>query len=143
MRILMNDNALADFLLSRRGVVLAGGKMPARYAQGQRGPLSMRRMLLALLISHLPRMASADALENAYFVCDVFKKTGVSTECRASNATSTVDLIIDTDDAEARKVCAVIANNMAQNKRWFGGQWQLRIFAPNRADVPLAACALR
>jgi hypothetical protein len=103
----------------------------------------MRRVFLAAFIFILPPMSLADAMENAYFLCDVFAKTGVSTECKASHLASTVDVIIATDDAEARKVCSVIANSMVQKKRSFGGQWQLRIFAPNRADEPLAACALR
>lgn len=103
----------------------------------------MRRVLLAASILQLPSPSSADPLENAYFLCDLFAKTGVSTECRASNATSTVDVTIDTSAAEADKVCAVIVTNMAQKGRSFGGQWKLRIFAPDRADEPLAACPLR
>jgi len=103
----------------------------------------MRRVLLAALILPLPPASLADGLENAYFLCDVFAKTGVSTECRASNATSTVDVIIDTTPEEAAKVCSVIVNNMAKKGRSFGGQWKLRIFAPDRADEPLAACKLK
>jgi hypothetical protein len=52
-------------------------------------------------------------------------------------------VIINTDATEAAKVCSVIANNMGQTRRTFGGQWQLRICAPDRADQPLAACRLR
>jgi hypothetical protein len=104
---------------------------------------AMRRVLLAALLFHLPPASSADALENAYFLCDLFAKTGVSTECTPSHVTSTVDVTIDTTAAEAGQVCSVIVNNMAQKGRTFGGQWKLRIFAPDRADEPLAACALR
>jgi hypothetical protein len=103
----------------------------------------MRRVLLAALIFQLPITSSADGLENAYFLCDLFAKTGVSTECTASQVTSTVDVIVDTNAEEAGKVCSVIVTNMAQKGRAFGGQWQLRILAPNSADGPLAACALR
>jgi len=103
----------------------------------------MRRMLLATLLLQTSPAFPGDGLGNAYFVCDIFEKTGISTECKASNVTSTVDVIINTDAAEAAKVCSTIANNMAQKGRSFGGQWQLRIFAPDRADEPLAACGLR
>ena len=103
----------------------------------------MRRMLLATLLLQTAPAFPDDKLGNAYFLCDIFEKTGVSTECKASNVTSTVDVIIKTDAAEAGKVCSVIANSMAQKGRSFGGQWQLRIFAPDRAEEPLAACALR
>jgi hypothetical protein len=103
----------------------------------------MRRLLLATLLIQTSPAFPGDALGNAYFLCDLFEKTGVSTECRASNVTSTVDVIIKTDAEEAAQVCAVIANNMAQKGRAFGGQWQLRVFAPDKADEPLAACTLR
>jgi hypothetical protein len=104
----------------------------------------MRRIFLTtLLLLHLPPAHPADGLENAYVVCDIFEKTRISTECKASNVTSTVDVIINTDVTEATKVCSVIANNMGQTGRTFGGQWQLRIFSPDRADEPLAACRLR
>lgn len=103
----------------------------------------MRRLLLPALLLHLSPALSDDGLKNAYFLCDIFAKTGVSTECKASNVTSTVDVIINTSEAEAARVCSVIANSMAQKGRSFGGKWQLRVFAPDRADQPLAACALR
>ena len=104
----------------------------------------MRKFFLALLLllPGTPAIAS-DGLENAYVLCDIFEKTRISTECKASNVSSTVDVIINTTPAEAAKVCSVIVNNMVQTRRSFGGQWQLRIFAPDRADQPLAACKLR
>lgn len=103
----------------------------------------MRRLILSAFLLQLPPAFADDSLGNAYFLCDIFEKTGISTECKASNGTSTVDVIIATDAAEAAKVCAVIAQNMVQKGRSFGGQWQLRIFAPDRADQPLAACRLK
>lgn len=103
----------------------------------------MRRLMLSAFLLHLQPAFADDGLKNAYFLCDIFEKTGVSTECQASNATSTVDVIIDTSAGEAAKVCTVIASNMAQKGRSFGGQWRLQIFAPDRADQPLAACRLR
>lgn len=96
-----------------------------------------------LLLLASPLAGADDGLGNAYFLCDVFAKTGVSTECQASNATSTVDVIINTSAEEAARVCSVISGNMAQKGRSFGGRWQLRVFAPDRADQPLAACLLR
>jgi len=100
-------------------------------------------MLLAALIVQFPQMSSADPLENAYFLCDLFDKTGVASQCQVSNVTSSVDVIIDTNEAEAANVCSVIVNNMVEKKRAFGGRWKLRIFAPDRAEAPLAVCTLR
>ncbi len=103
----------------------------------------MRRILLATLLLQVSPVVSADGLANAYLVCDIFEKTGISAECEASNATSTVDVIINTSREEAQQVCLVVADRMAQMGRSLGGRWQLRIFAPDRAAEPLAACALR
>jgi hypothetical protein len=103
----------------------------------------MRRILLATLLLYLPAAFSADGLGNAYFLCDIFEKTNISNEYKASNVTSTVDVVINTDAGEAAKVCSVIVDRMVQMRRSFGSQWQLRIFAPDKADEPLAACALR
>ena len=103
----------------------------------------MRRMILATLLLQVSPVVSADGLANAYLVCDIFEKTGISTECQASNVTSTVDVILATTGEEAQQVCLVVADRLAQLGRAFGGRWQLRIFAPARAAEPLAACALR
>lgn len=103
----------------------------------------MRRLILLASLLYLPPAFPDDGLGNAYFVCDIFEKTGISTECKASNATSTIDVIMDTNAEEAGKVCAVIAQNMVQKGRSFGGLWQLRIFAPDQAAQPLATCRLR
>jgi hypothetical protein len=103
----------------------------------------MRRILCTALLLHLTPAFPDDGLGNAYVICDIFERTRISTECKASNATSTVDVIIATSETEAAKVCALISDKMVQMKRPLGGQWQLRIFAPDRADQPLAACPLR
>ncbi len=103
----------------------------------------MRRILLAALLVQSPQLSSADPLENAHFLCDLFDKTGVSSECEVSHVTANVDVIIATNEAEAANVCSVIVNKMVEKGRSFGGQWTLRIYAPERRDTPLAVCALR
>ncbi|MEO7386696.1 MAG: hypothetical protein ABIX37_07170 [Gammaproteobacteria bacterium] len=102
----------------------------------------MRPLVPLALLLTLPLTAAADGLTNAYFLCDIFAKTGVSTECLASHGLSTVDVIINTSEAEARNVCSVMAKGMIDRKRSFGG-WQLRIFAPEHAEEPLAVCLLK
>jgi hypothetical protein len=86
---------------------------------------------------------AADPLENAYFLCDVFEKTGVSSECEASNAASTVTVIVDTTPTEAANICTVISRQMMEKRRFFGGRWKLRVFSPSQANEPLAACPLK
>ncbi len=104
---------------------------------------NLRLLLLAAVLAAAPLLASADALENAYFVCDVFQKTGVSTDCDVSSVSSTVDVVVEATPAEAADVCTVIVKHMAEQRRSFGGRWKLRVFAPDHAGEPLAACALR
>lgn len=102
----------------------------------------MRLPLIAALL--LASTATpADPLENAYFVCDVFEKTGVSTECNVSSVNSTVDVTVEATPEEAANVCTVIVQRMVEKRRAFGARWKLRIFAPDRADAPTATCALR
>lgn len=108
-----------------------------------RSSRSGRPAWLAAVLLGLPVAASADALENAYFVCDVFEKTGVSTDCDVSSVNSTVDVVVEATPAEAANVCTVIVQRMVEKRRSFGARWKLRIFAPDRADEPIAACALR
>lgn len=102
----------------------------------------MRLPLVAALL--LASTATpADPLQNAYFVCDVFERTGVSTDCAVSRVTSTVDVVVEATPAEAANVCTVIAQQLVEKRRTFGGRWKLRVFAPDRADEPTATCALR
>lgn len=98
-------------------------------------------LIAALLLASTS--AAADALENAYFVCDVFEKTGISTDCAVSRVNSTVDVTVEASPEEAANVCTVIVKRMVEKRRSFGARWQLRIFAPDRADAPTATCALR
>jgi hypothetical protein len=101
-------------------------------------------LLPALLVSwpSVSAADAADALENAYFVCDVFEKTGISSECQVAHVVREVEVSIDTSEAEAEQVCTLIARTLVEKKRFFGGGWKLLIRSPQRA-APLAECALR
>jgi hypothetical protein len=110
------------------------------------GDRSVRRTLLMLptvLVLHWPPTVLAEAVENAYLVCDIFEKTGISTQCEVSNVLSSVDAVVDTNQAEAARICSLITATMVQKKRFFGGRWKLQIFAPANAAQPLAVCPLR
>jgi hypothetical protein len=87
--------------------------------------------------------ASGEALQNAYFVCDVFEKTGISSECQVEHVVRRVDVSVETSEAEAEKLCAVMINTLVEKKRYFGAGWKLRVLSPERAQTPLAECALR
>ena len=90
----------------------------------------------------VPVAASADALENAYFVCDVFEKTGISTECQIEHVVHQIDVTVDTSPTDAQNICTVITQRLADKKRYFGGDWKMRVLAPDQA-APLVVCPLR
>ena len=91
----------------------------------------------------VPSRASADVVDDAYRLCKVMDISGVSTECEVKGWGSTVDVTIDTNGAEARKVCDGVADMMAKKTRTFAGQWRLRIFSPYSGKKPIAVCTLR
>jgi hypothetical protein len=98
---------------------------------------------VAALATVLPPVASADALENAYYVCDIFDKTGISTECQIEHVVHQIDVKVATTGADAQNICAVITQRLAEKKRFFGGDWKLRVLSPEQTADPLAECPLR
>jgi hypothetical protein len=101
------------------------------------------RLLAATLLVQLPSFAGAQALENAYFVCDIFEKTGISTECQVEHVARRFEAKVDTSEDEAQKICAIMVGRLADKKRFFGPGWKLSILSPERAQAPLAECTLR
>jgi hypothetical protein len=102
----------------------------------------MVRLTSAALLFPLAALASGEALQNAYFVCDVFERTGISTECQVAHVARQVDVSVDTSAAEAQQICALMVNTLAGKKRHFGAGWKLRVLSPAGAPAPLAECAL-
>ena len=86
--------------------------------------------------------AHADVIDNAYWICEAFKHSGIASECSVNGWKSTVDVRIDTNGIEAQKMCIGFKAVITQNKRFFGGTWTLRIFSPFSGDHPLATCIL-
>lgn len=73
----------------------------------------------------------ADAVDDAYWICDTMEKGGFSTECKVNVRIwdySTVDVWINTNSTEARIICLGVADIMAQKKRNFLGRWNLESF---------------
>lgn len=91
----------------------------------------------------MPQHSSAEVVEDAYRLCVTFEKTGMSTECKVSGWGSTVDVTIDTNGGEARKICVGVVEMMAKQTRNFAGKWKLRIFSPYSGERPIAVCTLR
>lgn len=68
--------------------------------------LSVLMVQVAALAVAAPA-AAADSVENAFRLCAVFDATGLPSEpCGVSGWHSAVDVRLDTNSAEARKICA-------------------------------------
>jgi len=85
----------------------------------------------------------ADVIDDAYRVCSAMERTGLTTECKVNGWGSTVDVRIDTNGSEARKICSGVVDAMAQKTRSFAGKWKLRIFSPYSGEHPIAVCTLQ
>ncbi|HKT31959.1 MAG TPA: zinc ribbon domain-containing protein [Gammaproteobacteria bacterium] len=83
-----------------------------------------------------------DAVDYAYALCTMLKKTGDVTQCKVNIRSdgNSVDATIDTSGADARKICSGVASEMAQKTHTFSDKWQLRIFSPYGQEGPIAAC---
>lgn len=82
-------------------------------------------------------------IDDAYLLCKAMDGTGLTTECSVQASDQAVDVTIDTNGSEARKICAGVASQMAQKTANFAGQWKLRIFSPYSGNRPIASCVLQ
>jgi len=101
------------------------------------------QLLVATALIVATPTASADVIDDAYRLCKAMEGTGLTTQCEVKGWGSTVDVRIDTNGAEARKICAGTADMMAKQTRTFAGKWKLQIFSPYSGDRPIAVCTLR
>ena len=95
---------------------------------------------LAVVLLLGSNLATADDTEDAFKLCRALKATGLTTECVVNGRS--VDVTIDTNGAEARKICAGVAGQMSQKTRSFGGRWTLRILSPYSGNKAIAVCTL-
>lgn len=100
--------------------------------------------LVAICVSSTTAMADSEtSVNNAYGLCRVFDNTGLLSEpCSVSGWHSSVDVKMDTNGAEARKICAGVANMMREQGIRFDSGWKIRIFSPFSGDSTLAQCNL-
>lgn len=84
----------------------------------------------------------SDVISDAYKLCSAMEATKLTTQCSVSGSNRTVDVTIDTNGSEARKICDGAAKLMAQHTTSFAGQWKLQIFSPYSGKRPIATCGL-
>lgn len=82
------------------------------------------------------------AVDDAYKVCTAMEGTGLTTQCSVHGWDRTIDITIDTNGSEARKICQGAVEAMSKKTRSFAGNWKLQIFSPYSGDRPIAVCTL-
>lgn len=112
-----------------------------------RRKLYLIHFLIVVSTSLAIKEASANATSDAFGLCAVFDGMGQTSGCEVKSATlntpPSVDVTIDTNGSEARKICNGVADMMAKQTRSFAGKWKLRIFSPYSGQRPIAVCTLR
>jgi hypothetical protein len=102
--------------------------------------------LFSIAILATASAAAADpeiSVNNAYGLCRVFDSTGLLSEpCNVSGWHSSVDVKMDTNGAEARKICAAVAKLARNQGVVFDDGWKIRIYSPFSGDSTLAQCNL-
>ena len=99
------------------------------------------------LFGQVPIAFSADAasktVDNAFLLCKMLDSTNLLSEpCSVSGWGSTVDISVDMNASEARKMCAPVKDMLASNKIVFSPGWSLKISSPYSGDKAIATCPL-
>lgn len=89
-------------------------------------------------------LAYSDNVDKALAVCSVFDKTGMLSEsCDISGWNRSVDVKIDTNGSEARKICNGVSSLLEKQGVYFiEKQWKLRIYSPFSNGNTIATCNL-
>jgi hypothetical protein len=103
----------------------------------------IRKHCIAAIMLAATCSVSADPVGDAYRLCKAMEATGLTTDCTVSGFHSRVDVTMDTNGAEARKICAGVADQMARVGANFNGKWKLRILSPYSGDKAIAVCQLK
>ncbi len=104
----------------------------------------MKISSLAVVASLIATPVMADAVENAYRLCQVIDGTGLgSSPCEVSGWDGSVTATMDMASGEARKTCVGMVSMLAQkNIRFPGRQWTLQIKSPYSGKNSIAYCNL-
>lgn len=100
----------------------------------------------ALVLLSVAPKAHADAnttINSAQRLCAAIDGTGLASEkCSISAWHSSVDMRIDTNTTEARKMCQQMVELMREKGFKFDAGWQIRIYSPYSGDHTLTTCPL-
>ncbi|NKM14169.1 hypothetical protein GFL85_24640 [Rhizobium laguerreae] len=106
--------------------------------------MPMRQLILALVLFCSAPSFAADAVSNAYALCQVIDNTGLSSSpCEVSGWSGTVTATIDMDSTNARETCNGMVGMLRQkNIAFTGRQWTLQIKSPYSGGNSIAYCNL-
>jgi hypothetical protein len=82
--------------------------------------------------------------DDAGKLCLAFEKTGLTTACSVNVFDKTIDVTIDTNGTEARKMCVSVVSLLAKQTSSFGfdNKWKLQIFSPYSGKKAIASCPI-
>lgn len=96
--------------------------------------------IVAIIIG-MSQASYADTVDNAFKFCRALDSTGLLSEpCDVSGWNQSIDIIMDTSSAEARKICAGIVAQAAQVGARFDRDWKVRIYSPYSNGNVIAQC---
>lgn len=96
-----------------------------------------------IAVAFTAQLTLADTVDNAYHLCSVFDATGLlSQPCEVSGWNQAVDVSMDTNSTEARKICSGVSAMMAKEDILFGPDWKIRIYSPYSNENTIATCNL-
>jgi hypothetical protein len=101
-------------------------------------------ILLTGTLLGVPSLAQArDVIDDAFALCTTFERTGLTTDCQVKGGSASIEVTIDTNGQEARKICAGVVREVATVTRRFNGQWKLKILSPYSNGRAIAVCTLQ
>lgn len=83
------------------------------------------------------------SVENAFRVCAALDHSGILSEkCSVSGWNSSIDISVDMNPTDARKVCTEVVSKFGDQGLLFTSRWTLRIYSPFSGERTIAVCNL-
>lgn len=103
----------------------------------------MKLIAVSALLTLSATPAAADAVQNAFAVCQTIDATGLASKpCEVSGWNSAVIATLDMNSGEARDLCSKLSNHLKGKNMLFGPGWTLQIRSPYSGDNSIAFCNL-
>lgn len=95
----------------------------------------------AVFLSNCVLANTPDDVDYAIRICTVVESTGMAINCKVN--TFSVDITMDTNGTEGKKICNSLSDMMSKETKVFkGSRWQIKIISPYSNGTPIAKCNL-